>query len=280
MHCARIVSIITLLTLLSFPVFSDDIKETGHGRSEAEAIAAADSLLAQRIATNTASEQHTIISDDGETAISYFSLNAVTTYDTDFLGAILTTKEEEDGSWSATKTIPESSLPLYESKVQESASIINGIWNDIERDGTIDRESYTRLSAQLSVYEVNSIIMRMLNPNADIPSVPTNSTDVEALYQSSLEKESNLRATTVRELQLQSEMGIITAESQRELNKAISDLAESRSAVARSNRLISAKDIEINDAKRRLADMQTMLKKAVSDLSRTQNELRQAKSSR
>ena len=228
MHCARIVSIITLLTLLSFPVFSDDIKETGHGRSEAEAIAAADSLLAQRIATNTASEQHTIISDDGETAISYFSLNAVTTYDTDFLGAILTTKEEEDGSWSATKTIPESSLPLYESKVQESASIINGIWNDIERDGTIDRESYTRLSAQLSVYEVNSIIMRMLNPNADIPSVPTNSTDVEALYQSSLEKESNLRATTVRELQLQSEMGIITAESQRELNKAISDLAESR----------------------------------------------------
>lgn len=63
------------------------------------------------------------------------------------------------------------------------------------------------------------------------------------------------------------------------LSAAERDLAESRSAAARSSRMLSAKDIEISDAKRRLADMQAMLKKAVGDLSRTQNELRQVKTS-
>ncbi|MBO8437030.1 MAG: hypothetical protein IAA97_08635 [Spirochaetes bacterium] len=227
MRLARIITFI-MLSCSALSLFAADITETGYGKNEAEAIANADSLLAQRIATNTTSEQNTIISDDGSKAVSYISLNAITTYDTDFLGAVLTTKRENDGSWSATKTIPESSYSLYETRVKESAAIINRIWNDIDDKNSIDRESYTRISAQLSEYEVNSIIMRMLKPDASIPSVPTNSTDIEALYQSSLEKESNQRATTVRELQLQSELGIIINEGGISLTQALQDLQESR----------------------------------------------------
>ncbi len=261
MHTKRILSAILLILLIALPASAADITETASGATEAEAIAAVDSLLAQRIATNTAAQQDTIVSDDGSESTAYMSIRAKSTYDADFLGAVLDTEKLSDGTWTATKTIPESSYPLYRSRVEESAAIINRIYRSIEKSGTITRSDYTRISSQLSDYEVNSIVMRMLDSEADVPSVPTNSTDIEAMYQSSLERERNQTETTVRGLQLQSELGIITAEGQASLDKALQELQANRNE---QNALRQAQALEAERERESFNESQRALMEAFS----------------
>ena len=169
-----------LMVIASSSLFADDITAYGNGRTEAEAIRDADAMLAQHIAINTSSVTNIIQSDDGNNAVDYMSINAISSYDIDFLGTELETERLEDGSWTARKTIPESSLGLYIEKVEKSAEIINSLYEKVEESDTISFSDYSRLLSQLKDYETNRIIIYLLDSSASISPVRTNSTDIEA----------------------------------------------------------------------------------------------------
>ena len=217
-----------LMVIASSSLFADDITAYGNGRTEAEAIRDADAMLAQHIAINTSSVTNIIQSDDGNNAVDYMSINAISSYDIDFLGAELETERLDDGSWTARKTIPESSLGLYIEKVEKSAEIINSLYGKVEESDTISFSDYSRLLSQIKDYETNRIIIHLLDSSASISPVRTNSTDIEAYYQGTLEKERNAAETTVKSLELQRNLGILTAEGEKALSEAAVSLENKR----------------------------------------------------
>ena len=204
----KLTALIMAIAFILLPLSAADLSETGVGSTREEAIAAADAALAQRIAMTTTSEMRTIRADDGSDSVDFMVVNGRSFYSTEFLGSSFETEQLADGTWIATRTIPESSYRLYQKRLRESASIINDIYDGIELFG-IDRESYTRIYSQLREYERNAVIVSMLRSNASIPEIPTNSVDIEAMYQSYLAESINATEQDVRRLEVQRELGII-----------------------------------------------------------------------
>ena len=204
----KLTALIMAIVFILLPLSAADLSETGVGSTREEAIAAADAALAQRIAMTTTSEMRTIRADDGSDSIDFMVINGRSFYSTEFLGSSFETEQLADGTWIATRTIPESSYRLYQKRLRESASIINDIYDSIELFG-IDGESYTRIYSQLREYERNAVIVSMLRSNASIPEIPTNSVDIEAMYQSYLAESINATEQDVRRLEVQRELGII-----------------------------------------------------------------------
>lgn len=180
----RFLIALIIMIVMAFPAFSEDIKAEGTGKTRAEALQNADDALAQRIALTTISKTKIIDADDGTDNVSYMITAIHSSYSTDFLGAEYSI-EEHEGVFTATRIIPESSINLYLDRIRDSVSIINNLYETIEKDG-ITYETYQRIYAQLREYERYSVIVSMLDDDMDIPSVPTNSADIEAMYQNAL----------------------------------------------------------------------------------------------
>lgn len=218
----RLLIALIIMIVMAFPAFSEDIKAEGTGKTRAEALQNADDALAQRIALTTISRTKIIDADDGTDNVSYMLTTINSSYSTEFLGSKYEV-EEQDGVYTATRIIPENSIRLYMDRIRDSVSIINNLYKAIERGG-ITYETYQRIYAQLREYERYSIIVSMLDDDMDIPSVPTNSADIEAMYQNALAVNLNKAQQSVNNLQTQRDVGIITQAGRSELERALKDL--------------------------------------------------------
>ena len=218
----RFLIALIIMIVMAFPAFSEDIKAEGTGKTRAEALQNADDALAQRIALTTISRTKIIDADDGTDNVSYMITAIHSSYSTDFLGAEYSI-EEHEGVFTATRIIPESSINLYLDRIRDSVSIINNLYETIAKDG-ITYETYQRIYAQLREYERYSVIVSMLDDDMDIPSVPTNSADIEAMYQNALVVNLNKAQQSVDNLEMQEELGTISQLGRKELEKALEDL--------------------------------------------------------
>ena len=243
----KLTALIMAIAFILLPLSAADLSETGVGSTREEAIAAADAALAQRIAMTTTSEMRTIRADDGSDSVDFMVVNGRSFYSTEFLGSSFETEQLADGTWIATRTIPESSYRLYQKRLRESASIINDIYDGIELFG-IDRESYTRIYSQLREYERNAVIVSMLRSNASIPEIPTNSVDIEAMYQSYLAESINATEQDVRRLEVQRELGIIGEAERTSLDEATARLESARleqQALQEAQRMEAEAELEV-----------------------------------
>ena len=136
----------------------------------------------------------------------------------------LKVKEKENGSFEAERTIKERSYRDYRKLLDENVSEINSLYSRVRRNG-IDLEYYHRLLEALDDYERNSVIVSLLRDGkVEIPSIPTNSVDVETMYQSSLSQGVNTAEQRIRELEIQRELGLLSDEEGKEIEAAKAEL--------------------------------------------------------
>ena len=145
------------------------------------------------------------------------------------LGRVENVEENSDGSYTATCTIPSSAAPLYEAQLNNLYSTINSLYSQVDgKEG--QRNTYLRLITALRDYEIYQTVVLTLNPSSSVATkvLPTTRAIIENEYQSLLIIENNNTEITVRNLQQQAEMGILSVQGRADLNAALKELEENR----------------------------------------------------
>ena len=210
--------------LAMLPVFSRDIVGIGTGATEEEAIAKADAALSQQIYASYSAEMRRVSADNSSKAVDSIDISSDSSDTGEFPFSDLKVKEKENGSFEAERTIKERAYRDYRKLLDENVSEINSLYSRVRRNG-IDLEYYHRLLEALDDYERNSVIVSLLRDGkVEIPSIPTNSVDVETMYQSSLSQGVNTAEQRIRELEIQRELGLLSDEEGKEIEAAKAEL--------------------------------------------------------
>lgn len=210
--------------LAMLPVFSRDIVGIGTGATEEEAIAKADAALSQQIYASYSAEMRRVSADNSSKAVDSIDISSDSSDTGEFPFSDLKVKEKENGSFEAERTIKERTYRDYRKLLDENVSEINSLYSRVRRNG-IDLEYYHRLLEALDDYERNSVIVSLLRDGkVEIPSIPTNSVDVETMYQSSLSQGVNTAEQRIRELEIQRELGLLSDEEGKEIEAAKAEL--------------------------------------------------------
>ena len=225
--------LLVLLLIIFVSIFSAvavDVTGRGIGSTEDEALRMAREDLISQFSINVSSLTYTQDSDDGVSSSSS-SMASYSLQSTQFnlLGRVENVEENSDGSYTATCTIPSSAAPLYEAQLNNLYSTINSLYSQVDgKEG--QRNTYLRLITALRDYEIYQTVVLTLNPSSSvaIKVLPTTRAIIENEYQSLLIIENNNTEITVRNLQQQAEMGILSVQGRADLNAALKELEENR----------------------------------------------------
>ena len=225
--------LLVLLLIIFVSIFSAvavDVTGRGIGSTEDEALRMAREDLISQFSINVSSLTYTQDSDDGVSSSSS-SMASYSLQSTQFnlLGRVENVEESSDGSYTATCTIPSSAAPLYEAQLNNLYSTINSLYSQVDgKEG--QRNTYLRLITALRDYEIYQTVVLTLNPSSSVATkvLPTTRAIIENEYQSLLIIENNNTEITVRNLQQQAEMGILSVQGRADLNAALKELEENR----------------------------------------------------
>lgn len=225
--------LLVLLLIIFVSIFSAvavDVTGRGIGSTEDEALRMAREDLISQFSINVSSLTYTQDSDDGVSSSSS-SMASYSLQSTQFnlLGRVENVEENSDGSYTATCTIPSSAAPLYEAQLNNLYSTINSLYSQVDgKEG--QRNTYLRLITALRDYEIYQTVVLTLNPSSSVATkvLPTTRAIIENEYQSLLIIENNNTEITVRNLQQQAEMGILSVQGRADLNAALKELEENR----------------------------------------------------
>ena len=103
-------------------------------------------------------------SDDGENNTSNLSSLSVQTTSFNLFGAQETTTQNEDGSFSATSSLSDAQVPLYEAQLNNLFTTINELLPYIDPSGDfeVQKDVYPRLISALREYEIYQIVVLVL----------------------------------------------------------------------------------------------------------------------
>ena len=207
--------IIFSLVIFSISVIyaSDVVTGSGSGSDPEVALSNARADLASRFSVNISSLILSSVSDDGENSTANLSSMSLQTTSFKLLGANETTVQNEDGSFSATSSLSEAQVPLYEAQLNNLFTTINELLPYVDPSGDFDvqKNVYPRLISALREYEIYQIVVLRLSPDSDIGKrvLPVTRAVIENEYQSRLTLEENETEIIVSSLTKQAQMGIL-----------------------------------------------------------------------
>lgn len=245
----RLLLAILVATLFSCSLFAASVVGYGTGSSETAALESAREDLVSQFTINVTALSISSVHDDS-TNSSSSSYSALSLQSTGFnlLGAQEETSQNEDGTYSATCTLPDSSAQLYEVQLNNLYSTINNLYGEIdsESDFEVQKNTYLRLIAALREYEINQLVVLKLDPEnvSALNPLPVTRAVIENEYQSRLVQEENIAQVEIASLQKQSELGILSTSGASDLEAAMQLLEENRLQQAQMQ-MLAQKDIAL-----------------------------------
>lgn len=224
------VIILLLLPVILIPLHASNIKGTGTGKTEAEALQNSRADCIQNISVSVISAQDFITaSKDG--VIS----NDMTAQTYQYATMELIGKQESvklvKGVYHAETVIPESSAPAYATRVNETWKDASEMKKSIDAKGNnVSSGEYLELLTVLKEFDAYRSAVSLLDPK--LPEAMKESVCgmamIESLYRSTLQKESNGLEMTVEDLERKMKLGILEEEGEKRLEEARKNLAVAR----------------------------------------------------
>lgn len=221
-----------LFLMLLFPINAGELKGTGSGTTEAEALAKARENLVSSMGISVTYTQVTSRSADGKgkNQTESYSSQSIQSASFDLLGAEEETVKKGK-TYTATVTVPESSARLYASKLRELQADIERVFAAIERDReNASLQAYGLLSELAGDFEACRSVLQHLSPDSIEASLTASvsSAIADGLYSSSLEKSMNSDSMIIDDLKRQEELSIISESGKQLLREATERLEETR----------------------------------------------------
>lgn len=223
-------ALITLFLLLSISTaYARTITGTGYGDTPEEALENARRDLISQFSISVSSLIYTSTNDYGDGSDTYsLSTGSVQYSSIEIKGEEKTVRKEGD-SFKATSILDENDAEAYYLEVQELRKSIPNIRTMID-SGKSDEEKlelYRTLIASMKKYETDREVIAQLAPGRyELSPLDFNRVEIEAEYSNLLSKENNSLDLTIKELERQSSLQIITAEGEARLKEARKELEE------------------------------------------------------
>ena len=223
-------ALIILSLLLSISTLSArTITGIGYGSTPEEALEEARRDLISRFSISVSSLVYSTTNDNGYNADSSFlSTSSVQYSSVDIKGESKSGRKEGD-TYIAESSLDEYDAPAYYTELQELGQSIPRIKNmiDNETESKEKLDLYRTLISIMKRYESDREIISQLAPDMyTFTPLPFSRVEIEAEYSNLLSKESNSLDLTIKELERQSSLDIISAEGEKRLQEARNELEE------------------------------------------------------
>ena len=240
----RKVLVVFILIIFSISIACASVVVTGVGSGPSPEIALSNARtdLASQFSVNISSLTLSSISDDGGGDTSSLSSLSVQTTSFNLFGAQETTTQNEDGSFSATSSLSDAQVPLYEAQLNNLFTTINELLPYIDPSGDfeVQKDVYPRLISALREYEIYQIVVLVLSPDSNIGkrALPVTRFIIENEYQSRLTLEKNETEIMVSSLMQQSQIGILPSNDEL-LADALARLEEIKAQQEQMDQLVT-----------------------------------------